>query len=164
MSESPLWKWVTVGASLAALVSAAVALGRTVAGAPLWHAIYESAGWLGAVYVAASGATFAGMALKRRRFIVATLIAVVAVYFTWVLAHYVSLSANKIYGAAVSVVGLAMVLWSYGDAMASRFKAARKICPDCCETIKSEANVCKHCGYRFSPPVAAVRSVRVNPP
>lgn len=24
-----------------------------------------------------------------------------------------------------------------------------KKCPDCAETVKSEANICKHCGYRF---------------
>lgn len=25
-----------------------------------------------------------------------------------------------------------------------------KICPDCAETIKQAAQICKHCGYRFS--------------
>jgi hypothetical protein len=28
----------------------------------------------------------------------------------------------------------------------------RKQCPDCAETIKAEARVCKHCGFRFEEP------------
>ena len=28
-----------------------------------------------------------------------------------------------------------------------------KPCPDCAESVLAEANVCKHCGYRFSPTV-----------
>jgi len=29
-----------------------------------------------------------------------------------------------------------------------------KTCPDCAETVLREANVCKHCGYRFAAPSA----------
>ena len=34
----------------------------------------------------------------------------------------------------------------------SRFKQ----CPDCAETILAEANVCKHCHYRFDSPTAII--------
>jgi hypothetical protein len=29
-------------------------------------------------------------------------------------------------------------------------RSATTVCPDCAETIRAEARVCKHCGYRFS--------------
>lgn len=31
-------------------------------------------------------------------------------------------------------------------------RRARRSCPDCAETIRSAARVCRHCGYRFAPP------------
>lgn len=33
--------------------------------------------------------------------------------------------------------------------------AATKKCPDCAETVLSDARVCKHCGYRFAPSAPA---------
>ena len=33
---------------------------------------------------------------------------------------------------------------------AAAVKAPTKKCPDCAETILTDAKVCKHCGYRFS--------------
>lgn len=30
-----------------------------------------------------------------------------------------------------------------------------KKCPECAETVASEARTCKHCGYRFAPPETA---------
>jgi hypothetical protein len=26
-----------------------------------------------------------------------------------------------------------------------------KVCPDCAETVKAEAKVCRHCGHKFEP-------------
>lgn len=36
----------------------------------------------------------------------------------------------------------------------ARPEAGSKICPECAETVKDAARVCKHCGYRFAPAVA----------
>jgi hypothetical protein len=33
-----------------------------------------------------------------------------------------------------------------------------KRCPDCAETILADARVCKHCGFRFAPPVGETAS------
>jgi hypothetical protein len=38
-------------------------------------------------------------------------------------------------------------------------RAGRKQCPDCCEAVKAQARVCRHCGYRWaSPPTDVVVS------
>lgn len=53
-------------------------------------------------------------------------------------------------GVAVSLALLALVgsiQEQYG-----KLKASRKSCPDCGETVKDIANVCRYCGYRFAPP------------
>jgi uncharacterized protein UPF0547 len=42
------------------------------------------------------------------------------------------------------LVGLA------GYYVARRAAARYRVCPDCAETIKVAANVCRHCGYRFT--------------
>lgn len=33
-----------------------------------------------------------------------------------------------------------------------RIRASWKVCPDCAESVKVAANVCRYCGYRFRPP------------
>jgi hypothetical protein len=34
-----------------------------------------------------------------------------------------------------------------------RAEQVPKPCPDCAELVRAEARVCKHCGYRFAPPL-----------
>jgi hypothetical protein len=34
-----------------------------------------------------------------------------------------------------------------------------KVCPDCAETVLHSARVCKHCHYRFDPPLSGSHAV-----
>ena len=66
------------------------------------------------------------------------------------------------FGIGVYVAGAAIVAAFIGSVMlaqgakpipdslvAGQADSATKKCPDCAETILRDANVCKHCGYRF---------------
>ena len=37
--------------------------------------------------------------------------------------------------------------------------ASTKVCPDCAETILHSARVCRHCHYRFAPPLVGSAAV-----
>lgn len=50
-------------------------------------------------------------------------------------------------GAGLSLLGLIMLRgWIAGDVT-----SARRACPECAETIKAEAKVCRYCGHRLPP-------------
>ena len=56
-------------------------------------------------------------------------------------------------GIAIYVAGAGVAAAFIGSAMLLRSRQARtKKCPDCAETVLADANVCKHCGYRFASP------------
>ena len=40
--------------------------------------------------------------------------------------------------------------------------AGEKVCPDCAETVKAGAKVCKHCGYRFRSAKLSKLEVKTN--
>lgn len=64
-------------------------------------------------------------------------------------------------GAALAFVG-GWVMTRGRRAVTSTPERATKDCPDCAETILAEAQVCKHCGYRFGSPDTA-EAVRTGP-
>ena len=54
-------------------------------------------------------------------------------------------------GIAIYVAGAGVAAAFIGSAMLFlRRQAKTKKCPDCAETVLADANVCKHCGYRFA--------------
>jgi hypothetical protein len=56
---------------------------------------------------------------------------------------------------SASVMGFAMLAIFGGVEAFAAFKRLRpKKCLDCYESVKQAARVCKHCGYRFEPPLA----------
>jgi hypothetical protein len=60
-------------------------------------------------------------------------------------------------GAVLSVIGV-WVMRRTAEAAPVQPAQVTKQCPDCAETILAEANVCKHCGYRFAPTTSDVPS------
>jgi len=59
-------------------------------------------------------------------------------------------SALRVGGYGVLLFALVLAaLWGRGQAR--RARESHRECPDCKETIKRQALVCKHCGFRFGP-------------
>jgi hypothetical protein len=75
-------------------------------------------------------------------------------------AFFVLIGTDPLDGAWITIgaLGLAIVLVSlvtvHRQAVARR-EAEYQQCPDCAESIKREARVCRFCGYRLAPPPAA---------
>jgi hypothetical protein len=54
-------------------------------------------------------------------------------------------------GIGLYVLGAGVAAASIGSVMLLRSRQAKtKKCPDCAEIVLADANVCKHCGYRFA--------------
>ena len=54
-------------------------------------------------------------------------------------------------GIAIYVAGAGVAAAFIGSVILLRSRQAKtKKCPDCAETVLADANVCKHCGYRFA--------------
>jgi hypothetical protein len=52
-------------------------------------------------------------------------------------------------GACVAMLG-GFIMRQSPSGEAAAPAPVLKVCPDCAETVQAAANVCKHCGYRFS--------------
>jgi hypothetical protein len=48
------------------------------------------------------------------------------------------------------ILGVALVTWA--TVAREQRRGEVRECPDCAETVKAKARVCRYCGYRFAPP------------
>jgi predicted amidophosphoribosyltransferase len=62
-------------------------------------------------------------------------------------AALVTAALTKVGVIAVAAAIALVVIWVGWEL----FLMTRKKCPDCAKGIEKSANVCPHCGYRFSP-------------
>ena len=68
-----------------------------------------------------------------------------------------------VWGCIGIVAGVVVaVLWVHGAAQS--YRDSHMTCPDCAETVKSEARVCRYCGFRFKPPLSSTVSEELSIP
>lgn len=153
LTELPFKTWISGVASIVAVTSGLVALSRRLAGVPVGHAIGGSLIWAVRVYLFGLLVLAIASLYKRRHETARTVCLRSALAGFALAAFYYGLAEmpdnleDRIFGAVVVAVALCFGAVIY----VVQFKAARKHCPDCAETVKTKARVCHFCGYRFEP-------------
>jgi hypothetical protein len=70
-------------------------------------------------------------------------------------------------GGGIGLIGTGMTIGKWGPVGVPLYSRRTKQCPECAERVLEDANVCKHCGYRFEserpPRRAAPQSVTATP-
>jgi MFS family permease len=152
LEELPFWTWIRVAASVVGLGSGLIAVVRAVNGASLWHALAQALGWIFVIYMIGFTIYAVVYILKRRRgplwICGVAVFVLVSGFATFGLAESTSLPVNQVLGGvAIGILCLFGVI-----VVVERFQSSRRVCPDCAETVKAEACVCKFCGFRFAAP------------
>jgi peptidoglycan/LPS O-acetylase OafA/YrhL len=115
--------------------------------------VASAAAYAGVAYIALGSVAGALSVLEetswRRRLSngLPALVAVVALFFGVVLPW------DEAWLRGCAALGLLTAVIVGGFALRDRraaVRASKKRCPDCAETVKVEAHICRHCGYRFS--------------
>jgi hypothetical protein len=81
-----------------------------------------------------------------------------------------STGADPLAGFWITMGAVTLGMGGYSAFLISRNAAAarkreQRVCPDCAETIKAQACVCRFCGYRFAlPPTAYEFALESKPP
>lgn len=74
-------------------------------------------------------------------------------------AFFAGVGTDPLDGVWITLGAATLLIVGYVSSLAYRTAAVRRKgeyreCPDCAETVKSRARVCRYCGYRFAPPPA----------
>jgi hypothetical protein len=80
-------------------------------------------------------------------------------------AFFVLVGTDPLDGVWIVMGALLLYVVGYVGVIVARRTAARyRVCPDCAETVKAAANVCRHCRYRFAPATEFVAPAPMPPP
>ena len=60
-------------------------------------------------------------------------------------------AGDPVYLYAYAALGALPTFWVWDMVEKERHEQKHKQCPDCCETVKAKARVCRFCGYEFRP-------------
>jgi hypothetical protein len=74
----------------------------------------------------------------------------------------VGIFAAGIGGLLLAAGGFQLLAARRRAPMVSEADTDSKVCPECAETVKAAARVCKHCGYRFAPAVSDSSDARLS--
>jgi hypothetical protein len=150
LSELPLWTWLRIGASALGFVVALVAFAHTLAAASFRHAIGIGLGWAGVSYLLIAGllciAESRSGDYKLRDAIGLVVFGALVILGGCFMLGSIDKALPQILGAfGLGVVLLWTTVRSYEN-----LHDKSKPCPECAETIKSNARVCRFCGYRMA--------------